>query len=79
MPKNPRVYYTCGMIKLDPSKWNIRALRKETCGTARIGKDNYDDVLLACERKLREWERMGIIARPELRSNDWLFTRRKSP
>jgi len=38
--------------------------------------DNYADVLLACEHKLREWERLGIIQPWQShRNNDWIFSR----
>ncbi len=35
--------------------------------------DDYADVRIACERKLREWERVGIIAPRAFGGNDWIF------
>jgi len=52
---------------------SLRSLHKETCGIARMERDSYLDVRLACERKLLEWEQLGIIPPPQPRSNDWLF------
>ena len=57
-------------------KRKFKRLHQDTCGVGRMEYDNYDDVRLACERKLAEWERLGIIPpwRP-LQNNDWLFAR----
>jgi len=58
-------------------KRKFRRLHQDTCGISRRDYDNYEDVRLACERKLREWERMGVIQpwQPG-QNNDWLFARR---
>ena len=57
-------------------KAKFKRLHKDTCGVARMEYDNYDDVRLACERKLMEWERLGIIPPWQSpRNNDWLFAR----
>ena len=60
-------------------KRKFKRLHQDTCGIARQEYDNYDDVRFACERKLREWERLGVIQpwQPGL-SNDWLFARPKN-
>jgi hypothetical protein len=57
-------------------KVKFKRLHQDTCGVARMEYDNYDDVRLACERKLMEWERLGIIPPWQSpRNNDWLFAR----
>ena len=63
-------------IQSDTDKPKFRRLHQETCGNAREEYDSYDDVRLACERKLMEWERAGIIPpwRPML-NNDWIFAK----
>jgi len=50
---------------------------QQRCGFAgEFSYDDYSDVREACERKLLEWERLGIIPRYEKRrNNDWLFAR----
>lgn len=54
----------------------FKRLHQDTCGVARMEYDSYDDVRLACERKLLEWERLGIIPPGQSpRNNDWLFAR----
>lgn len=59
-----------------PQKPKFKRLHKDTCGVARQEYDGYEDVRLACERKLLEWERAGIIPpwQPQ-KNNDWLFAR----
>ncbi len=56
-------------------KPKIRRLHKETCGLTRLEHDDYADVLEACNRKLGQWEREGILLSPQAyyRNNDWLF------
>jgi len=57
-----------------PSRPKVRRLHKEVCGMARMEYDGYDDVREACERKLAEWERQGIVAPYQgFRAKDWLF------
>ena len=43
---------------------------------ARREYDNYEDVRLACECKLQEWEAAGVIPpwQPGL-NNDWIFVK----
>lgn len=58
------------------SKRKFKRLHQDTCGVARMEYDSYEDVLLACERKLREWERLGVIpVWQSPRNNDWLFAK----
>jgi len=81
VPRLPHNQYEEPMIteeaETNSSKQKFKRLHQDTCGVARMEYDNYDDVLRACERKLAEWERAGII-RPwqAPRNNDWLFARR---
>jgi hypothetical protein len=64
--------------QLEQPKIKFKRLHKDTCGVARQEYDNYDDVRLACERKLLEWERLGIIPPWQAaRNNDWIFARQK--
>lgn len=57
-------------------KAKFKRLHQDICGVSRNEYDNYDDVRLACERKLAEWERLGIIPPWQpARNNDWLFAR----
>ncbi|XHR29616.1 MAG: hypothetical protein ACFUZC_03470 [Chthoniobacteraceae bacterium] len=38
--------------------------------------DSYEDVRLACDRKLAEWEHQGITPPWQpMANNNWLFTR----
>lgn len=57
-------------------KRKFKRLHQDTCGVSRRDYDSYEDVRLACERKLREWERAGVIPpwQPGL-NNDWIFAR----
>ena len=42
--------------------------------TLRSSYDSYNDVKEACDRKLAEWERLGVLAPyRDHKSNDWLF------
>jgi hypothetical protein len=57
-------------------KLKCKRLHQESCGFARMEYDSYEDVRLACERKLREWECQGVIPPWQpMANNDWLFTR----
>lgn len=57
-------------------KPKFKRLHQPTCGTARMEYDSYEDVRLACERKLREWERQGVIPPWQpMQNNDWIFAR----
>ncbi len=57
-------------------KRKFKRMHQDTCGLGRMEYDSYDDVRLACERKLGEWERLGIIPPWQApRNNDWLFAR----
>jgi len=61
---------------LTPQKRKFKRLHQDTCGVGRMEYDNYADVLLACECKLREWESLGIIQPWQSpRNNDWIFSR----
>jgi hypothetical protein len=51
----------------------FKRLHQERCGGARLEYDSYSDVREACERKLAEWERQGILAPYMQKGNDWLF------
>lgn len=57
-------------------KQKFKRLHQDTCGVARMEYDSYEDVRLACEHKLREWERLGVIPpwKPA-HNNDWIFAR----
>jgi|GEM_PF-2859474 len=57
----------------DPKKRKFKRLHQSKCGGARLEYDSYSDVREACERKLAEWERQGIMAPCPMRGNDWLF------
>jgi len=52
-----------------------KAPLQRKCGyKERRWGDDFNDVRLACERKIAEWERLGIIApRADVRNNDWIF------
>jgi hypothetical protein len=55
-------------------KRKFKRLHQDTCGVARSEYDGYGDVREACERKLAEWERQGILVSSfGLKGNDWLF------
>jgi hypothetical protein len=54
-------------------KKKFKRLHQERCGGARLEYDSYADVREACERKLAEWERQGILAPYMHKGNDWLF------
>ena len=56
-----------------PKKQKFKRLHQERCGGARQEYDSYADVREACERKLAEWERQGILAPTMHKGNDWLF------
>lgn len=57
-----------------PARPKVHRLHKEVCGVARMEYDGYDDVREACERKLAEWERQGVLAPYQgFRTKDWLF------
>ncbi len=57
-------------------KIKLKRLHQSTCGNGRLEYDGYEDVRLACERKLREWERQGVIPPWQpMQNNDWLFAR----
>ena len=60
-----------------PKKPTLKRLHKDRVGTRdTVGYDGYEDVREACERKLAEWERLGIIPKWQpMRNNDWLFVR----
>ena len=56
-------------------KPKFKRMHQETCGIARSEYDDYADVREACERRLKEWEREGIIVPWQpFRVNDWLFS-----
>lgn len=58
------------------NKQKFKRLHQESCGVARMEYDGYEDVRLACERKLRAWEREGVIPPWQpMANNDWIFTR----
>jgi len=55
-------------------KRKFKRLHKTTCGVARNEYDSYADVREACERKLRQWEREGVLAPSGgLKGHDWIF------
>jgi len=55
-------------------KRKFKRFHQVTCGGARLEYDDFADVREACERKLKEWEREGIVVPWEpFRGNDWLF------
>jgi len=57
-----------------PQKPKFKRMHQETCGVSRNEYDSYDDVREACERKLKQWEREGILIPWQSgRLNDWLF------
>ncbi len=59
---------------ISPRKRKFRRLHRLRCGVARSEYDGYEDVREACERKLREWERQGVIpVQYGFKGNDWLF------
>ena len=51
-------------------------MHQTSCGLAREGYDDYADVREACDRKLKEWERQGILLPWYVLSNDWLFSQK---
>jgi len=57
------------------TKRKFKRLHQEKCGGGLPQEyDSYSDVREACERKLAEWEREGILTPYHgLRGNDWLF------
>ena len=57
-----------------PEKRHFKRMHQHSCGFARVEYDSYEDVKLACERKIAEWERMGLlIPWRSSNGNDWLF------
>jgi len=56
-------------------KRKFRRLHQSKCGEReRYECDTYADVRMACERKLAEWEREGILLPYNAdRVKDWLF------
>ena len=57
----------------EPAK-RFKRLHQNTCGVGRAEYDDYADVREACDRKLKEWERQGIVIPwQSFRTNDWLF------
>ena len=62
-----------------PAKRSFHRFHKHKCGIVRpslADYDDYADVREACERKLRQWEREGILTpNAAFGNNDWLFER----
>ncbi|XHR28414.1 MAG: hypothetical protein ACFUZC_21165 [Chthoniobacteraceae bacterium] len=57
-------------------KQKLKRLHQESCGFARMEYDSYEDVRLACERKLAQWVRQGVIPPWQpMANNDWIFSR----
>jgi|GEM_PF-3218365 len=55
-------------------KRTFKRLHRQRCGFSRQEYDSYADVREACERKLAEWERRGMLcAAWRAGTNDWLF------
>lgn len=62
------------VIPTEPlKKRKFKRLHQEKCGGARLEYDSFSDVREACERKLAEWERQGVLSPGGHRGNDWLF------
>jgi hypothetical protein len=54
-------------------KKKFKRQHQERCGGGSQRYDSYSDVKEACERKLAEWEKQGILP-PSMKSpHDWLF------
>lgn len=58
-----------------PEKRKFKRLHQETCGgKERFYYDGYEDVRDACERRLAQWAREGVlIPYASAKANDWLF------
>ncbi|MEI6350907.1 MAG: hypothetical protein WCP06_07355 [Verrucomicrobiota bacterium] len=52
-------------------------MHQTSCGMPREGYDDYADVREACEHKLKEWERQGILLPWHALSHDWLFSQKR--
>jgi len=58
-------------------KRKFRRMHQTSCGMPREGYDDYADVREACEHKLKEWERQGILLPWHALSHDWLFSQKR--
>jgi len=55
-------------------KRKFKRLHQDTCGVGRAEYDSYADVRDACDRKIAEWERQGIVVPWHgSKGNDWIF------
>lgn len=57
-------------------KRKFRRVHQAKCGEKeRIEYDNYEDVRIACERRLAQWAREGVLLyHASDRPNNWLFS-----
>ncbi len=60
------------MSTIATPKKKFKRQHQERCGGGSERYDSYSDVKEACERKLAEWEREGVLP-PQPNKNDWLF------
>jgi hypothetical protein len=57
-----------------PVKRRFKRMHQRICGFSKADYDSYEDVKMACEKKLREWERLGLLVPwRNGNGNDWLF------